>query len=325
MKTPLVFRPVYKDNLWGGGRIAALYGRENTPTPCAESWEISGHPAGPSVVANGPHAGRTLAELAEEFGAELVGTACPTPTVFPLLFKIIDANDFLSVQVHPDNKSAKTVGGEPKTEMWYVLGAQPGAHLYAGLDGDANDSNFPKAVEQGRAQALLNRYQVAVGDAFYIPGGLVHAIGPGCLIYEIQQSSNTTYRIYDWNRRKPDGSPARELHLEKGLATIDWMLPAPKPRHTGVGLVSDAAVVTCRFFCLKKLLLREDRNVTMDGRSFHAMFVEKGGAILCCGGECVRLAQGSSCLVPAAAGAYTLKPDGASAIVLRTTLVPTVP
>lgn len=325
MKTPLVFNPVYRDNVWGGERIAALYHRENTPKPCAESWEISGHPAGPGVVASGQYAGRTLADLAEEFGADLVGTACPEPKKFPLLFKIIDANDFLSVQVHPDNKSAKTIGGEPKTEMWYVLGAQPGAHIYAGLDGDANPDNFRKAVDQGRAQALLNRYQVAAGDAFYIPGGLVHAIGPGCLIYEIQQSSDTTYRIYDWNRRNLDGSPARELHLEKGLATIDWSLPAPKPRHTGVGLVSDASVVTCRFFCLKKLLLREERNVAMDGRSFHALFVEKGGATVRCGCECVRLAAGSSCLVPASAGAYALKPEGASAVVLRTTLVPTNP
>ena len=121
MKTPLVFNPVYKDNVWGGERIAALYHRENAPKPCGESWEISGHPDGPGVVASGQYAGRTLADLAEEFGADLVGTACPNPKVFPLLFKVIDANDSLSVQVHPDNKSAKTIGGEPKSERIVVV------------------------------------------------------------------------------------------------------------------------------------------------------------------------------------------------------------
>lgn len=317
MNTPLLFQPVYKDNVWGGTRIPKLYRRDGTPTPCAESWEISGHPAGPGTVINGPYKGKTLDALTARHGAELVGTFVQNPKTFPLLFKLIDAQDFLSVQVHPDNKSAKLTGGEPKTEMWYVLGAQPGAHLYAGLDGDANPENFSKAVEQGRAQALLNRYQVAVGDAFYIPGGMVHAIGPGCLIYEIQQSSNTTYRIYDWNRK-----PARQLHLEEGMKTIDWSLPAPKPRHTGVAAVGDASVVTCRFFCLKKLLLREERQVPMDGRSFHAFFVEKGGATIAAGAETVVVGTGTSCLVPASAGSYVIKPTTPSAIVLRTTLCP---
>lgn len=319
MNSVLTFSPVYKETVWGGNRIAAQYRREGLPAKVGESWEVSGHPAGASVVASGEYAGKTLDQLVKQFGAELVGTAAPDAKKFPLLFKIIDANDFLSVQVHPDGKSSKTVGGDPKTEMWYVLGSRPGASIFAGLDADATPESFSKAIEMGRAQALLNRYQMAAGDAVYIPGGLVHAIGPGCLIYEIQQSSDTTYRIYDWNRKDAKGKPARELHLDAGLKTIDWTLPAPKVRHTGTQIFGDASIVTCRFFCLKKLTLREERKTVMDGKSFHVIFAEKGSLEVTVGAETVHLATGQSCLIPASAGEYQMKPDRA-AIVLRTSL-----
>ena len=319
MQNPLLFKPVYKSYIWGGTRIAEKYGRAGTPAVCAESWEVSGHPDGESVVAEGPHAGQTLAALVTKFGAALVGTKAPDPKKFPLLFKLIDAKDRLSVQVHPSNASAPLTGGAPKTEMWYVLGSRPGACLYAGLDGDADEASLRKAIAAGRADALLNRYQVGPGEAFYIPGGLVHAIGAGCLIYEIQQSSNTTYRLYDWNRKGADGK-GRPLHVEEAMKTIDWDLPAPKARHAGACGVSDASVVTCRFFCLRRIQLREVRQVPLDGTTFHVLFTESGAARVTANGESVTLKAGTSCLVPAAAGAYTLEPVNGNAIVLRTTL-----
>ena len=205
--------------------------------------------------------------------------------------------------------------------MWYVLGAAPGACLYAGLNADANEEWLLKSIEQGRASALLNRYQIALGQACYIPGGMVHAIGKGCLIYEIQQSSDTTYRIYDWDRRTPDGKPARELHLTKGMKTIDWSLPPPKPRQTG-SIASDATIVTCRHFCFSKMFLREHREEKLDGRSFHAFFVEKGKMRISCGDAVCELPAGASCLVPAGAESYDLDPVTQTAVILRTTLCP---
>ena len=151
MKTVLTFKPIYKDYIWGGRKIAAQYRRRDVPERCAEAWEISGRSEAPSIVASGEFEGRGLDELAAEFGEELTGTAAQNPAKFPLLFKLIDANDPLSLQVHPSNTNAAKNGGEPKTEMWYVLGAAPGACLYAGLNADANEEWLLKSIEQGRA------------------------------------------------------------------------------------------------------------------------------------------------------------------------------
>ena len=176
----------------------------------SESWEISAHPTDPSVVADGEEKGRRLNEIYPKF---------------PLLFKVINARTRLSVQVHPNEETCKVTGGEPKTEMWCALSDGP---IYAGLVPGATAADVEAAVKSGRFEELLVRHEAKFGDVFFIPGGLVHAIGDGVKLYEVQQSSNTTFRLFDWGRVGADGQP-RELHIEKGLQAIDYSLPVPVP------------------------------------------------------------------------------------------------
>lgn len=321
IQKPLVLKPVYKDYIWGGSRISAAYGRAGAPGVCAESWEISAHPDGESVVVSGPFAGRRLASLVAEFGAGMLGTRAPDATRFPLLFKLIDARDRLSVQVHPNNANAALTGGEPKTEMWVVLDRTPGASLYAGLAEGVTTASLRAALADGSAASQLVRLPVEPGQALFIPGGLVHAIGAGCLIYEVQQNSNTTYRLFDWGRTGADGKP-RQLHIEESFKTIDWALrpphmatPAASVRN---GTNTWADVVSCGFFTLRRLDLAEPQWVTVDTTSFHALFVAAGQVTVSAGGESVTLATGSSALIPAAASGYTLTPHAASTVLVTT-------
>lgn len=322
---PLLFTPVYKDYLWGGQRMAARYARQQAPAVCAESWEISAHAAGMSTVANGPFAGTTLADLAARLRQDLTGTAAPAPEHFPLLFKLIDARDNLSVQVHPADDTAGLVGGEAKAEMWWVVDRAPGAVLYAGLKPGTTPATFHTAMSQGDAPSRLFRLEVNPGEALFIPGGLVHAIGAGCLIYEVQQSSNTTYRLYDWGRFDSHGQP-RTLHIQHAFQVIDTTLPAPcmipAPDPIADGGNHWTSILACAHFRLRRLDLRQSARIPLDGRSFQALFVPGGPAVTAtAGGVSVRLAAGVSSLVPAGAESLLLEPaNGAPATLLVTTL-----
>ena len=320
-KAPFVFHPVYKDYIWGGARIPAAYGRVGAPAVCAESWEISARTDGQSVVSSGPFAGRGLADLTSAFGAALTGTRAPDPARFPLLFKLIDAHDRLSVQVHPNNANAHLTCGEPKTEMWVVLDHAPHASLYAGLAAGVSPESLRAALAAGTAETQLVRLPVEPGQALFIPGGLVHAIGAGCLIYEVQQNSNTTYRLFDWNRADAKGQP-RQLHIEESFLSIDWSLRPPQMRTPVKGTPSGrnawSDVVSCAYFTLRKLDLAETLGIPLDGTSFHALFVEKGQATVSAGGESYALAAGASCLIPASALGYALTPETASTVLVTT-------
>ena len=314
MKTPLTFIPVYKDYIWGGDRLSKQFHRVGTPTPCAESWEISAHPDGTSIVAQGKYAGRSLADLAVEFGAVLMGTKTPDPTRFPLLFKLIDARDKLSVQVHPNNANAVLTHGEPKTEMWYVLDRVQGSSLYAGLRKGTTPDVLRAALSDGTADKCLTEVQVNPGDAIFIPGGLVHAIGDGCLIYEVQQNSNTTYRLYDWNRVAADGK-SRPLHIEESFKTIEWD-NARMRECANARIANFKALVSCTFFQVGKLALAGCTSITHDGTTFTALFVENGNISVEAGGETVQLTKGMSCLIPAAAHKFTL--SGNASLIITT-------
>lgn len=319
---PFLFQHVYRDYLWGGDRIAKRFGRTDAPSCCAESWEISPHPDGPSVVANGPCAGRDLQGLCDELGTALLGSACEG-TRFPLLFKIIDANRRLSVQVHPSEETAEAAEGEPKTEMWYVLDADKDAEIYCGLRDCPGPRTLRDALADHRVPDLLVAHRSQPGCAMYVPGGTVHAIGDGNLIYEVQQNSNTTYRVYDWDRVGPDGR-ARELHVEKALAVIQWRAPElgflrPVDETAAAPGNSRRRILRSDFFELHETLLREREPVTMDGLSFHALFVECGTVRLVWdGGEPLILPSGTSCLVPAGLGTYALEPVEGEPKVLTT-------
>jgi len=222
MLYPLTFKPIFKERVWGGRNIERLYDKPLPPeVPIGESWEITDRPEGVSVVANGPLAGRDLRWLMENRAAELLGAACPQNGRFPLLVKILDAQQKLSVQVHPPAGVAEELGGEPKSEMWHVAHAAPDADIYVGLKKGVTRDEFEEGILEGSVAACLHRIPTAGGDSIYLPSGRLHAIGAGNVIFEIQQNSDTTYRVFDWNRVGLDGQP-RQLHVDQAMKSIDF-------------------------------------------------------------------------------------------------------
>lgn len=228
---PLRFEPVLKSYIWGGRNLARL-GRDLPPdVKVAESWEIAGHADGDTVVANGPYAGRTLTELHAELGLDLIGSRnawAQARGKFPLLVKLVDAEQPLSVQVHPDDAYALAHEGNElgKTEMWVVLHAEPDAELILGVTPGTTRATFRAGIVDGRLEPFLHRVAVKTGDHVCVPAGTLHAIMRGLILAEIQQNSNTTYRVYDWGRVGADGRP-RPLHVEKALDVIDFSRVAP--------------------------------------------------------------------------------------------------
>jgi mannose-6-phosphate isomerase len=226
---PLVFHPIFKDRIWGGRELERLYGKKiPSGKPTGEAWEISDRPGDASVIANGPLAGRDLRWLMEQQAAEVLGGAKPSAEGrFPLLCKILDAREKLSLQVHPPADKAKELKGEPKTEMWFIADAAPESSLYVGLKRGVTRAEFEQKISNGRVAECFQRVPVRAGDAMFLPSGRVHAIGDGLVIFEIQQNSDTTYRVFDWNRTGLDGQP-RELHVAQSLASIDFNDFEPK-------------------------------------------------------------------------------------------------
>lgn len=251
MLYPLSFRPIFKPRPWGGRNLERLYGKPLPPqVPVGESWEICDRPGDVSLIANGPLAGRDLHWLVENHPAELLGDAPLQNGRFPLLIKILDAQEVLSVQVHPPPRAAATLGGEPKTELWYVAHAEPGAELFAGLKRGITRAEFERRLREGTVADCIHRIPVGTGDALFLPSGRVHALGGGLVVFEIQQNSDTTYRVFDWNRAGLDGKP-RELHVAEALASIDFndFEPALLPRgFTGDGSVQSRPLVEHALF-----------------------------------------------------------------------------
>ncbi len=320
LSIPIAFHPVYKDNIWGGSRIPAQFHRENAPAICAESWEISGHPDGMGVVADGPLTGLTMQELCLRYGAGLVGTRAKRTDRFPLLVKLIDARDKLSLQVHPSFADPSADPLEIKNECWHILDRTSDACLYAGFRLGVTDAILRESLAGKGGASLLNRFEPAVGETLYIRAGLVHAIGAGCLVYEVQQTSNTTYRLYDWDRVGPDGKP-RLLHIDEGLRSVDWSLPPPKMEAPRPVLGSNLRVcVSTPFFTLLQLDTSEPETFQTKGESFHVLFARKGSFTVSTPGGEAPLPYGSRLLIPASADSYTLIPSELSASALITHL-----
>jgi len=236
---PLTFTPLFMERVWGGRGLQETFGKPlPEDAPIGESWELVDRPEAQSVVASGPLAGTELHQLWREHRERIFGArAGGAGDRFPILVKLLDARETLSVQVHPPAHLAEELDGEPKNELWYVAGAAPGANLFAGLCKGVSKEDFSAALTAGEdVSAMLHRIEVQVGDALFIPAGRVHAIGAGCLVVEIQQSSDTTYRVFDFNRPGLDGKP-RELHLPQSLASIDFSDLEPVLRPPGDGLV----------------------------------------------------------------------------------------
>jgi mannose-6-phosphate isomerase len=222
MLHPITFTPIFKERVWGGRNIERLYGKPLPPDQViGESWEITDRPEGVSVIANGPLAGKTLRWLMENHAAEILGADRAGVKSFPLLVKILDAQDKLSLQVHPPAALAAKLGGEPKTEMWFIADATPTADLFVGLKRGVTRGEFERRIRDGSVAESFHRHAVTKGDVMFLPSGRVHAIGAGNVIFEIQQNSDTTYRVFDWNRVGLDGRP-RDLHIQQSLDSIDF-------------------------------------------------------------------------------------------------------
>ncbi len=315
---PLCFKPVYQPYIWGGDRIIRRFRRPEPAGVYAESWEVSDRP---EVITNGALKGKSLRDAMRRLGAKLVGEG-RKDKVFPLLIKLIDARETLSVQVHPDDESAQKHGGEPKTEMWYVIEADPDACVYAGLQPGTDRKTFRQAVRDGSLEDLLTIVPVQAGDAVYMPGGRVHAIGAGCLLLEVQQNSNTTYRLYDWGRVGTDGKP-RALHMEQALKVIRWQdTDAPKVAPRRIGRIDRNElweILSSPYFRMERLDLVDKWFCGGDGKSFQVLFVREGRVQLSWKGGRMELKPGLSCLVPAALMQYQLKPVRGQATVIRVT------
>ncbi len=261
LRAPLTFAPRFKQYLWGGRRLELLLGRALPEGDVAESWEISGHPSAPTVVNSGPLAGRDLLSLMARHGADLVGTRAVAAArrTFPMLIKLLDANHALSVQVHPGDvqAAARQLGETGKSEMWYVLHAEAGAQIIHGLRPGIARADLARALARGRVQDCLRRVPVAAGDAVFVPAGTVHAILSGIVLVEIQQNSDTTYRLHDWDRTDESGDP-RQLHQEQALDVVDFDHPTapahaiPELLRSGPGH-SQELLVACDHFMVERV------------------------------------------------------------------------
>jgi mannose-6-phosphate isomerase len=219
---PLCFKPLFQERIWGGRALETVYGKPLPPGKLiGESWEISDRDDAASEVANGPLAGKTLRWITENHRAALLGKARDSRGKYPLLVKILDAREKLSLQVHPPASKARALKGEPKTEMWHIAQAAEGAELYAGLKKGVSREEFTQKIGQGAVEECFHRLPAQAGDTMFLPSGRVHAIGAGLVIFEIQQNSDTTYRVFDWNRTDASGK-ARELHIDQSLESIDF-------------------------------------------------------------------------------------------------------
>jgi mannose-6-phosphate isomerase len=296
---PFKFKPIYQNRVWGGTNIARLLDRSVFGSRIGESWELSCHPHGVSVIANGPLAGKTLQDLIEEYPAEILGElASANKTSFPLLIKIIDANDKLSIQVHPDDTHALRAGEQTgKTEAWYVLAANEGAKIVYGLQPGIAKERFAEAVRAGRVLETLQVVPVQTGDIVLVPAGVVHALMEGVLVCEIQQNSDTTYRIFDYHRVGADGLQ-RELHIDQAL---DVMRFDAQPE-----LDFRRDHVVCPHFAIHRIK-SETQHVCRTQNQLLILYIIGGIGKLCCMGGTEMVKQGETILIPACLGEVVIK------------------
>lgn len=303
MLYPLTFKPILKSVIWGGSQICPFKGITPTEEGVGESWELSHVDDNFSVVAEGELANKSLDELIKEYGKELVGGKVMERfgSRFPLLIKFIDARDNLSIQVHPDDELAKVRHNSfGKTEMWYVIKADKGASLYSGFSQQIDKEEYVKRVENNTIMDVLKKYDVSEGDVFFLPAGRVHAIGAGCFIAEIQQTSNITYRIYDYNRKDKNGNP-RELHTELAKDAIDYTLYPDYRTHYKAHTNATVNLADCKYFTTN--LIELDTVMVRDFEeldSFVVYICMEGSATLRdSNGYEIRIHQGQTALIPA--------------------------
>jgi mannose-6-phosphate isomerase len=306
---PLVFQPIFMERVWGGRRLESLYGKRLPPAVrIGESWEIVDRPEAQSVVHDGPLRGLTLNALWRKHREQVFGTVPDAPR-FPILAKLLDAQENLSLQVHPPAAVAEELGGEPKSEFWYFADAAPKAEIFAGLKKGSTRAAFVKALKQGRPDSHAHQISVATGDAIFLPSGRLHAVGAGNLIVEIQQNSDTTYRVYDWDRVKK-GGPPRKMHIAEALQCIDFT-----DREPSLLKQEGELLVKHQTFEVEKWHLPNEREITPRGT--FALVVCLTGALECAG---LQFKPGDFFLVPAQLEDRALRPKDENVSLLRVTM-----
>lgn len=281
--------PAYKDYLWGGTKLRDVFHKPCDFDIIAESWELSAHPDGTSVIASGQNKDILFTEYLERIGLSALGTKYDANKGFPLLIKFIDAKQNLSVQVHPDDAYAlQHENGYGKTEMWYVIDTEPGAGLYVGFNRDVSREEVSQRIKDNTIMEVLNFHLTKPGDVFFIPAGTVHAIGAGNLICEIQQSSNSTYRLYDYDRRDKFGNP-RELHLEKALDVLNYRKYEP---------ISFDGKVSCKYFNVSFEDVEGQRQIPLSNDSFYSITCIKGAGTIVLGST-MPINSGETVFIPA--------------------------
>ncbi|HEY5895224.1 MAG TPA: type I phosphomannose isomerase catalytic subunit [Chthoniobacterales bacterium] len=309
---PIYFEPLLMEKVWGGSRLQTLFGKHLLPgTRIGESWEVVDREEAQSVVHSGNLKGTTLHELWTQQRVPVFGEAYaahPSPR-FPLLFKLLDAQERLSIQVHPPAEIAGELGGEPKTEMWYIVDTQLDEALWVGLKEGVTREEFEGRLHRGTVEEAVQRIPVKAGDAIFIYSGRVHAIGAGNVIVEVQQNSDTTYRVFDWNRAGLDGKP-RELHIDESLKSIDFADTNPK-----LAVPNGEELTSCEYFTVEKWTLDSPRPAFTDGK--FAIFTVLTGAVSNMG---TVFQPGDFFLVPATVSDATLWPTQSDTTLLRTTI-----
>ncbi|QAT51044.1 mannose-6-phosphate isomerase [Caproiciproducens sp. NJN-50] len=315
MNTPYPIRlnAACKDYLWGGTRLRTEYHQNSAARKVAESWVLSCHPNGPAVIANGECRGLTLAEYIGRAGRRVLGTDCEKFPDFPVLIKLIDAKEALSIQVHPDNAYARAhEGGSGKTEMWYVIGREKGAFLYYGFDHEISKEEFRERIENNTLPEVLNKVMVEPGDVLLIESGTLHAIGAGILIAEVQQNSDLTYRISDYGRLGADGKP-RELHIPQALDVTRRCRPERPVGPQGEEIAEPGCVrqllSSCEYFTVTHMKITE-YTLCAGEKSFQSLVCLDGDAVLLDRGRALLpFGKGDSIFIPAGFGRYTVKGD----------------
>lgn len=307
MKEPIFLNPFYKQAIWGGNRIKEYFNRQEITSQIAESWEISTNEHGKSIVKNGRYQGKTLEQVFEDkkVRKEIFGTKMLQEKKFPLLIKYIDANQNLSVQVHPDDVYAKEKEqAMGKTEMWYIIDCKENAKIVLGMKENVKQEEIKEIIEQNRIKDYMNEVSVVPGDVIYIPSGTIHAILGGILICEVQQNSDITYRIYDWDRLGNDGKP-RQLHTKQAIDTIK-VNQKLEVIHTSQ-IEEDKEIINSPYFKVKKIKVNGTYQEKSNLEIFDTFNIVKGEGVLKVKGEEYTLVQGDSFIIPASLGEYELE------------------
>lgn len=291
---PLKFRPIYKQRIWGGHKLRDFFCKDIPEgEKIGESWELADLPNGKSVIANGQFVNQTLASVIEKYPKEITGDE-NFSSPFPLLIKFLDAEDILSVQVHPDEQTCKRMAkGEPKTECWYIIFAEPNAVIYKGLKKGVSKQDFAEAIKKGNVAEMLVKVPVKAGQCHFLPAGTAHSIGAGLLIAEIQTPSDTTYRVFDWNRVDDSGKP-RELHIEEALESIHFGQSEQQ-----LSVRTEHRLADCKFFKIDKHEYTKNQKTKVTSGAMKVLVIIKGGGKITSSQAPLEIRSGDTILLPA--------------------------